>query len=91
MKSLAKQLGGELLGSRQGKHGSSGKHGTTGSLTDKQALKEAMKMAKHKGREKEHSWQNRIWLTLRHVQSSDETKLWIEGGKQNTSTRGEDG
>ena len=52
MKSLAKQLGGELLGSRQGKHGSSGKHGhgTTVSLTDKQALKEAMKMGKHKGR-----------------------------------------
>ena len=41
---MAKHIGGELLGHKKDKSG------TTNNLSDKQALKEALKFAKHKGK-----------------------------------------
>ena len=43
MMNMAKHLGGELLGHKKDKSG------TNNNLSDKQALKEALKFAKHKG------------------------------------------
>ena len=55
MMGMAKQLGGELLGSALvgGKKKKTGNHsghgGHPGQMTDSQAMKEALKAAKHKG------------------------------------------
>ena len=46
MMSMAKQLGGEILAST-GKKDKLGKH--RGEMSDTKALKEALKLAKHKG------------------------------------------
>ena len=52
MMGMAKQLGGELLGSalagKKHKEGGSGKE--KGEMSDSKALKEALKLAKHKGK-----------------------------------------